>query len=375
MRATDKQVISAHGGDLGRRAPDAGTRRIARHIGAVLLCLLALWTLRSYLAALGWAVIIALSVWPVYDLMRMRIGGGRVAAPLLATCGLAVILAVPFVLAMVSFGREAQTLLQWITHAQQNGIPVPEWVRHLPVLGQNLDTWWQAHLSQPQSAGQWLNGLDPETLTGWSRTLGGAALAHLLHALICFMALFLLLRDGDRIGAQVLDLTDRWLGTPGERLAEKMTVAVRGTVNGTVLVAVGEGILIGIGFVLAGVPHAVLFAILTMAFAMLPMGAWFAFGVAAAVLLMAGGSIIAAAAVFGWGALVMLVGDNVVQPGLIGGAARLPFLWALVGILGGLETFGLIGLFLGPVIMAALLTIWRSQVGTPREAGLSVGSD
>ena len=105
-----------------------------------------------------------------------------------------------------------------------------------------------------------------------------------------------------------------------------------------------------------------LFAILTAAFAMLPLGAWFAFTAAALVMLLEGGSGIAAALVFGWGALVMVIGDNFVQPGLIGGAARLPFLWALIGIVGGLETFGLVGLFLGPVIMAALLTIWREWV-------------
>jgi predicted PurR-regulated permease PerM len=120
--------------------------------------------------------------------------------------------------------------------------------------------------------------------------------------------------------------------------------------------------------VIAGVPHAVLFAILTAAFAMLPLGAWFAFTAAALVFLVEGGGGLAAAAVFGWGAVVMLVGDNFVQPALIGGAVRLPFLWALIGIVGGLESFGLVGLFLGPVIMAALLTIWREWIeGMPTE--------
>ena len=94
---------------------------------------------------------------------------------------------------------------------------------------------------------------------------------------------------------------------------------------------------------------------------MLPLGAWIAFGTAAVALVLTGGPILAAAAIVGWGAVVMLIGDNLVQPALIGGAVRLPFLWTLLGILGGLETFGLIGLFLGPVLMAALLTIWRQQ--------------
>ena len=125
------------------------------------------------------------------------------------------------------------------------------------------------------------------------------------------------------------------------------------------MVALGEGLLIGAGYVVAGVPHAVLFGVLTAGFALLPLGAWVAFSVAALALLASGGSIVAAACVVGWGAAVMLAGDNFVQPALVGGAARLPFVWALVGILGGLGTFGLVGLFLGPVVMAAVLTVWR----------------
>ena len=144
-----------------------------------------------------------------------------------------------------------------------------------------------------------------------------------------------------------------------------MLVAVRGAVNGTVIIAIAEGLLIGLGYALAGVPHAILFAILTAAFAMLPLGAWFAFSAAALVLVLSDGSVPAAAGVFAWGAVVMVIGDNVVQPALIAGAARLPLLWTLIGILGGLETFGIVGIFLGPVIMAALLTIWRDWLDRP----------
>lgn len=342
-------------------APDAHARRVTRLVGAILLLMLAVWMLRSYLVALGWAAIIAVSIWPVYGRVRSRLGTSGIAAPLLATCALAVILIFPIALVLTEIGREGQFVMQWISGAEENGVPVPEWVQNLPLVGLRLDAWWQGHLSQPQAAKQLLSGLNAETITTWSRTLGGALASRLLLTLITFMALFLLLREGDWIGDRVLRLADRWLGTPGERLAEKMAVAVRGTVNGTILVALGEGVLIGIGFMVAQVPHALLFTILTIAFAMLPLGAWFAFGAAAIMLIISGGSLAAAAAVFGWGAAVMLAGDNVIQPALIGGAARLPFLWALVGILGGLETFGLIGLFLGPVIMAALLTIWRKQ--------------
>jgi AI-2E family transporter len=85
---------------------------------------------------------------------------------------------------------------------------------------------------------------------------------------------------------------------------------------------------------------------------------------AAFLLLFEGGSGWAAAGVVGCGATVMLIGDYVLWPTLVGGAARLPFLLALVGIFGGLQVFGLLGVFLGPVIMAALLVVWREWLAS-----------
>jgi predicted PurR-regulated permease PerM len=179
---------------------------------------------------------------------------------------------------------------------------------------------------------------------------------------VSLLALFVILRNGNLIADQLLVTADRIFGEPGEGLVERTVDAIRGTVNGAVVVAVSEGLLIGAGYLLAGVPYPALFTALTVAFAMVPFGAWAAFALAAVALLASGGSGLAASAVFGWGAIVMLSGDQFVWPIMVGGAARLPFLFAFVGIFGGLASFGLIGLFLGPVIMAAALTIWREWV-------------
>jgi predicted PurR-regulated permease PerM len=102
-----------------------------------------------------------------------------------------------------------------------------------------------------------------------------------------------------------------------------------------------------------------LFALLTIAFAMVPLGAWVIFTSAALLLAVQGGSVFAATGVFLVGAVVMLIGDIFVWPKLVGNHARLPFLAALIGIFGGLQTFGLIGLFVGPMILGALWIVWR----------------
>jgi predicted PurR-regulated permease PerM len=337
----------------------AGGRRRTRRLFAAALALLGLWVARDYLIALVWAVLIALAAWPLYQRFAALMPGRRTLAPAAFTVLVSLVLFVPLVLMAVEVGREAQTALRWLAEMQQSGVPAPDWLAGIPVLGRFIDVWWRDHLAGPAEAKALLEGIDRGALATWSQSLGGEAAYRLLLLLITFMALFLLLRDGEQITGRVSALVDRVLGDPGDRLAGKLVDAVRGTVSGTLLVALGEGVLIGIGYVTAGVPNAVLFGLLTVAFAMLPLGAWIAFSAAALTLLATGGSAFMAAGVFVWGALVMLAGDNFIQPALIGGAARLPFLWALIGILGGLGTFGLIGLFLGPVIMAAVLTVWR----------------
>src|SRR6202011_1063851 len=94
-----------------------------------------------------------------------------------------------------------------------------------------------------------------------------------------------------------------------------------------------------------------------------PFGAPVVFG-AAALYLAAAGSTAAGVAVLGTGLVVVFVADHFIRPVLIGGAIRLPFLWVLLGILGGLETFGIFGLFLRPAIMAALISLWRDRKST-----------
>jgi predicted PurR-regulated permease PerM len=106
----------------------------------------------------------------------------------------------------------------------------------------------------------------------------------------------------------------------------------------------------------------------------IPFGAPVAFG-AAALYLIEMGSTVAGVAVFCCGMVVVFVADHFIRPVIIGGAARLPFLWVLLGILGGLETFGIVGLFLGPAVMAALISLWRdwTELSPPEQPSKGTG--
>ena len=118
----------------------------------------------------------------------------------------------------------------------------------------------------------------------------------------------------------------------------------------------------GVAYALLGVPHPALFGLLTGLLSAVPFGAVLAY-ITAAVLLAAGGDVGAGIGIAVLGSVIVFVADHFIRPALIGGSTRLPFLWVLLGILGGIEGWGLIGLVLGPAVMAALMLLWREWIG------------
>src|SRR5258706_8907999 len=344
---------------------DSRARALTRTALALVVVFLALWVARDFLVALTWAAMIAITTWPIYTRFASLVLGGRspALAPMLFTLLTGLVLLVPIVLTAHQIAQGSDAFVRAFNQLRESGIPVPVWLAQLPLAGAYLDLWWRTNLSNPEVLVEWLRGVNVENITAWTSTLGGALLHRLFLFLITLIALFPLLRDGTWLADRALATADRLLGNPGERLVSKIADATRATVNGTVATAIVKGAVIGIAYFLTGVPHPLLFVVLTMALAMVPLGAWVALVTAALILILHGGTLLAAAGLFGFGAAVLLIGENFIQPALIGGAARLPFLLVLIGIFGGVASFGMVGLFLGPVIMAALLTVWPEWIG------------
>jgi predicted PurR-regulated permease PerM len=326
----------------------------------VVLTLVGLWMARSFLLQLAWAATIAVALWPLY--CRVARPGRkerlRIAAPLAFTLATGLVLMVPLIVVAVEAARDSQAAIDWLAVAQKQGVAVPHWLPGLPLVGARAAGWWRGNLADPHGAGELLGQIDAGALARFTEALAAQIASRSMFFLVTLLALFLMLRDGERLAETAVATARRFYGEFGERFVVRLTEAVRGAVNGTVFVAIGEGSLIGASYAIAAVPRPVLFALVTIAFAMLPFGAWFAFGVASLVLVVQG-HVLAAAIVFAFGAAVMLIGDNFVQPALIGDTVRLPFLWAFVATFGGLETFGLVGLFVGPALMAVLLLVWE----------------
>ena len=203
-----------------------------------------------------------------------------------------------------------------------------------------------------------LGRADSGTLARLTEHIGVLIAKRASFLIFTVLSIFFLLRDGAEIGRRCHILSVKMLGDPGEHLANLVVQAVRSTADGLVLVGLGEGVVLGAAYALAGLPHSILVGGLTGLLAMIPFGAPVIFSVAALYLLLTG-NLAGALGVFAFGWVVLFVADHIIRPVLIGGGAKLPFLWVLLGIFGGLATFGLLGLFLGPALMAALVSLWR----------------
>lgn len=357
----------------GRRLP-----RVAKMCLVAALLLVALWIDRHLLPALLWAVILAIATAPLHErltLARPKLRDGLLV-PSLFTAAFALVLLLPFAVVLLEAARERSAALEWIAAARINGVPLPSWVPKLPVGSHWVSGWWQQNLALPDAASRTLAQLHATALRH-SRSWGGEALQRSVIFALTLLSYFFLLKERRSVVEQLQIAGDRLLGPTGERVARQLVLSVRGTINGLVFVGMGEGAVMAFLYWIAGAPHPILLGGLTAVAAMIPFGAIVVF-LLAALLILAQGSALWAAAVILVGLIVVGVADHFVRPALIGGATRLPFLLVLFGILGGVETLGLLGLFIGPATMAALILLWRDFVipaASPAAAPQGTGSE
>jgi predicted PurR-regulated permease PerM len=350
------------------KQPDRETY-IARIVVVVLLALLGLWISSNFMPALVWAVVIAVAIDPLHLRLRQKWPGAssRVGIAALGTTLVAAIILIPLIIGIAQAAREVREIAGWIAQAQSTGLPVPGWVDHLPVGRDAVTRWWQENLLTPAGATLQFDHLRSSAWATDTRIIGTTVLRRIVTLAFTLIALFFLLRDRDSILAQMRRAGDRLFGASGERVGYQAILSIRGTIDGLVLVGIGEGAVMAIAYVLLGVPNPLLLGALTAVAAMIPFGAAVVLAIAAA-LLLAQGSVTGAIAVFAIGMIVVGIADHFIRPILIGGATRLPFLWVLIGILGGVESFGLLGLFVGPAVMAVLIMLWREFIEGPPQA-------
>jgi len=330
--------------------------------GLLLLMLAAgVYFFHGFLVPVLAALIIGFATWPLYRRLLRRCHGNTTLAASVAIGVVLVFLVVPLSVALHFAIREASEFVHWAMEANRHGAPVPAWVEALPLLGAPLATVWREHLSEPHALGEWMQLLSGQHFGNISRTVlktAGDLFRLFLMVLFMLITLFFVYKDGARMAAQLDRVGEHLLPERWQHFSRVVPATVSATVTGMGLIAMGEGVVLGLAYWVAGVPSPVLLGVITGFMAMVPGGAPLAFTLVSLYLVGAGDAV-AGLALFVWGSVELFVVDKTLRPRLVGGPVKLPFLPTFFGLVGGVSTMGLVGLFVGPVLMALLVAIWR----------------
>jgi predicted PurR-regulated permease PerM len=335
------------------------------------------WILRPFIPALVWATMIVVAAWPLMLQVEALLWGRRALAVTVMTFALLLVFVVPFSLAVGTLVAHLDEIVDWAQSLKSLALPMPpDWVESVPVLGARTAAAWREFASSgPEELARYAAPYARVTgswLLGQLGSLGAMTGQFLLTVLIAAV----LFARGD---VAVLDLSRfgrKLAGGRGERAVTLAGQAIRGVALGIVLVAVGQSVLAGIGLAMAGVPFPVLLTALMFFFGVVQIGVVPVLLCAVGWLYWQGSS--------GWGTALLVwtifVGtiDNVIRPLLIQKGAQLPLLLVVAGVIGGLVSFGVVGIFVGPVVLGVsymLLEAWLWEEAAEKQPEESQISD
>jgi predicted PurR-regulated permease PerM len=342
-------------------------RDLTRTVLAILiiggLIAASVWILRPFLAATIWSTMIVVSTWPVLRWLQSRLWGKRWLATTVMTAALLLVFVAPFSAAIGTFVANADEIVGWANRFGDMKLPQPpEFVDKIPIVGEKTANLWRAYADKGMEELAEIVKPYAVRVSSWFvaevGNFGLVSVQFLLTIVICAI----LYTTGEDAARWVRRFGRRLAGERGDHVVRLAGMATRGVALGVVVTAVVQSVLGGIGLAIAGVPFA---AALTAAMFMLALAqigpipvllgglvwlwwhghtAWF---VALLIWTLAVGSL-----------------DNILRPMLIRRGADLPLLLIFAGVIGGLLAFGLIGLFVGPVLLAVaytLLDAWVSE--------------
>ena len=339
-------------------------RRYLEPLAVVIALGLLLWgcvmILEPFVPALLWAAIFVFSTRNVYRRLNILFGGRDILTATLIVLALIGLIVVPLIIAAASFASDATSLAARMNQQLQNGIPpLPEWLVDAPWIGGKIDAWWSKLAAGDSAVRTQLNTALLWLAKGLLRAgvIGGQGLGMLL--LSCVIAIFFY-ASMNPITVWLRAVMQRISGSRAEQLLEIAGGTVQGVVFGILGTAMAQGILTGMALFISGVPGATGLTLAAILLSLFPGGAALIW-LPAALWLRHEGDISWAWFMVAWGVGVVGVVDNLLKPLFIGRSSDLPFLLIMLGVVGGAMSFGFLGVFLGPTLLAlsyALLREW-----------------
>jgi predicted PurR-regulated permease PerM len=345
--------------------PSIFYRRVFGSVTAVILAFAVLRILAPFVGPLLWAALLAFMLFPLYRRLTTALRGRPSAAAALLTVASVLMVAVPAVLLGMLFGSQATHLVRRLqADAAQYQIQDPgTYARLADGVAQRVGSWVPIpadHLRDSLlSAGQQL----VQSLMSVGDNLFASVLSLIVAIGVALFLLFFFLRDGEQMVTRAMGLVpldDRRKAQLLSHLAD----VTRAVVLGSLVTSLVQGALLGIGFALAGLPSPIVFGVLSVGAALIPVVGTALVWVPAAAWAGMYGHWGTAAFLALWGGAVIPSADHVVRPLFISSRAKITTLPVFIGLLGGIAAFGAIGIFVGPVLIALVLAL----VGFAEEA-------
>jgi predicted PurR-regulated permease PerM len=345
---------------------------LARTVLAVLflglLIGLSLWILRPFLVAVIWSVMIVVATWPLMTALQAGLRGKRGWAVTVMTVILSLVLILPFIAVVGTLVANAGRIAEWAKSLADFTLPPPPaWLTSLPLVGGAVAHAWERLMAQ--GIGELARTAAPYAgvLAKWFMARVGNFGLVFVESLMTVAIAVVLYAKGESAADWTLRFGRRLAGSNGEAAARLAAQAIRGVALGVVVTALVQSVIGGIGLAVAGVPFAAILAAVIFLLCVAQIGPLLVLA-PAVIWLYWGGST-------GWGTFLLVVTvvvgtlDNFLRPVLIKKGADLPFLLIFTGVVGGLIAFGLIGIFVGPVVLAVGYTLLEAWVNSGQDRG------
>jgi predicted PurR-regulated permease PerM len=344
--------------------PSSANDRIYRHVTVIasvgLILFGCLTVLKPFLAALMLAVIFCTSTWPAFDWLQRKLKGRSTLAAFLMTILLAALFVLPLVFLGSSLVESFHTLMSYVFRAAQTGpYTLPAWVTGLPVVGARVQQGWASFTGDRARMTQALREVAGPT-TEWLLLFGGGVGHGILQVALGVFISFFLFCHGKTLVVRVQALVVRFVGPGALRFLTVTERTMMSLVYGILGTALVLGVLSTIAFYIADVPGAPFLGLLTFLFAIIPGGPPFVlFPVAVWLFYM--GRIGMGVFMAVWALASMGLVDMAIRPYFISLGSKMPLVLILLGVLGGVISFGFIGLFIGPALLSvayAMISEW-----------------
>ena len=328
-----------------------------------LLIFASFWLVRPFLTAFIWATAIVVATWPLLLGLQQRLWGKRRFAVVVMTLVLLLVLVVPLSLAVFTIVDKTDGIVAWVKSLSSFTVPPPpQWLAGIPLVGAKLANYWQqlAALSPADLSAR----LAPHAgkVVRWFVSQAGSAGMMILQFLLTVIIAAILYANGDTAATGVKIFAHRLAGQKGQEVAVLAAKAIQGVALGVVLTAIIQSVLGGIGLAVAGVPAAAVLTAVMFILCVAQLGPGLVLILSVIWLYWQGETL--------WGTILLVwslpVGilDSFLRPALIRKGVHLPLLLIFVGVIGGLIAFGIIGLFIGPVVLAVAYTLLKAWVST-----------